>query len=296
MSKVLFRNTKTVEESYNTKLILYSDGTIRKREYKRDVYRIAEGWEPLSRKNTGRMRADKQKTIRRDSLSRTRNMLYEYVKENPGWKTFITLTFADPVQDLTQANKKFHNYIRSVQRKYSQLRYIGVPEFQKNGRVHYHILTNIPAGSDLIPKRDEPLRLWNPLEKKYTVLDYTDLAYWKHGFSSAYDLEQADCNFRPELYMLKYLYKDLDKRLTGSTKILKSNNLTKPLEVLYDRNSGPAEPLEDTLRKYEFERKEIHPQREFALPFTDVSFKGTEVPSAYIEIVTQIPSDVYTKN
>ena len=63
---------------------------------------------------------------------------------------FITLTFADNIQDLFIANAEFTLFIKRLnyyvfKQKKSILKYLVVPEFQKRGAVHYHIIFfNLP--------------------------------------------------------------------------------------------------------------------------------------------------------
>ena len=86
----------------------------------------------------------KQNKIRFSSLYRTRQKLRRLVWCNEKLiNTFITLTFKNEVIDLKTANKKLHNFIKRITYRFPDFLYIGVPEFQKKGKVHYHLLTNI---------------------------------------------------------------------------------------------------------------------------------------------------------
>ena len=58
--------------------------------------------------------ADVFQECRRDNLHRSRVICSDLAHENVHlWHSFITLTFADNVSDLSEANKKFSNFIRS---------------------------------------------------------------------------------------------------------------------------------------------------------------------------------------
>ena len=59
------------------------------------------------------------------------------------WKTFITLTYEENITNIDEAKKDFRYFIDKVQRVYKDLKYICIPEFQKRGAVHFHLLTNI---------------------------------------------------------------------------------------------------------------------------------------------------------
>jgi hypothetical protein len=71
---------------------------------------------------------------------------------------FLTLTFNTQMEDLSTANKIFTNFIKRFDRKAGyKIRYVAVPEFQKNGRVHYHmILFNAP----FISEKSIALDIW----------------------------------------------------------------------------------------------------------------------------------------
>lgn len=227
---------------YDVKLKVYENGTVVCRNYKKNIYSDFQlENDTYDDFNSGRVSVnelskDISKTVRIDSLYRSRDLIIDYASENDVWKSFITLTF-DPkrynfIDDISCANKYFVLWRKQVARKCKSLgidfMYLGVPEFQKNGNVHYHILTNISCDTSLIPKREHK-RLWKPKEKIYTELDYYDLPYWSYGHSTAFDVvNDTDDKFNVALYITKYLYKDIDNRLYGHTRVLKSNNLKSP--------------------------------------------------------------------
>ena len=68
----------------------------------------------------------------------------------PFLPVFVTLTFAENIQNLTQANRMFSKFIQRLNyevfhKKGARLVYLGVVEFQKRGAVHYHIIFfNLP--------------------------------------------------------------------------------------------------------------------------------------------------------
>lgn len=180
------------------------------------------------------------KEIRSDSLSRSRQLLIDYASENQDkFHSFITLTFNEEIKDVETANKLFATYRKQVTRycknKGEEFYYLGVPEFQKSGRVHYHILTSLRHDVDIDKKVS--IKTYNKNKKKYYNIEYYDLKYWNYGYSSSFDLDTTDEKFNLALYIIKYLYKDLDERLFGRTKVLKSNNLEKPNLVKLDKES-----------------------------------------------------------
>jgi hypothetical protein len=59
---------------------------------------------------------------------------------------FLTLTFHENITDLARANHEYTLFIKRLSYHLNQpIRYIAVPEFQKRGAVHYHVLAfNLP--------------------------------------------------------------------------------------------------------------------------------------------------------
>ena len=224
---------------YNQLVQLNRDGTYTIKEYKKDILRLKNGLEKPY-KDIQENIIKKPNNIEReryDSLSRTKSMILDYAANNK-WETFITLTFAENVTDKEKANKIFNNYITQVNRynkqiKIENIKYMGLPEKQKRGSIHYHLLTNIKANTSLIPLQEEILKLWNKDTKKYTEIKYYNLKYWSNGFSSGYNLDETDENFNPTKYMIKYLYKDIKTK--RDFRLLKSNNLLKG-QILYFNN------------------------------------------------------------
>lgn len=206
---------------YNVKAKFYDNGEIELKEYLSNISRKKEFFEELnsvSESKPKRKREDDSEfyEIRRDSLSRSRQLLIDYAVQNScDWHSFITLTFRENVTDLSEANNKLENWIRQIRRKYPDFMALGVPEFQKRGAVHYHFLTNLYVGGDCLPEQEDS-------PGKYDVL------YWNHGFTSAFDLKLMDDKFNCALYITAYLYKDIDNRLFGRKKVLRIGKLRKP--------------------------------------------------------------------
>ncbi|NCC55297.1 MAG: hypothetical protein EOM11_07445, partial [Erysipelotrichia bacterium] len=218
------------------KVKLFDNGLIEIRKYKSPILKIKQGYEKEdfvdceSVNSKGRQSSQlfddeiENKKVSSSSLARSISLLHDYANANESeWLTFITLTFAENIIDINLANKKFNCFVKCMRRSFPDFKYLGVPEFQKRGAVHYHLLTNLVKGSELLP-------LQKGTNDKY------DVKYWSYGFSSVFDLKNTDDNFNVVAYICKYFYKDFDNRLFGRTKILKSNNLKKPLVYEYERN------------------------------------------------------------
>lgn len=185
-----------------------------------------------SRKQTPyrKRRALNEQQISASSLSRTRNSLIRLINANSRmWKNeniiiqpqFITYTFADNIQQLSEANPLFTNYIKrlnyhSFGSKQSLARYVVVPEFQKRGTVHYHaVFFNLQN----INQRQE-----------FQSGDFASV--WEHGF-----IKVKTINHIPNVgrYMTKYMTKDAtDRRLVGRKKYFSTRHLIKPVIINHD--------------------------------------------------------------
>lgn len=129
---------------------------------------------------------EKKNRVPRDrtdfSIARTRKQIRRLVNSNPTMDKFLTLTFAENVTDLKQANYEFKKFKQKLERKIgSGLKYIAVPEFQQRGAVHYHLML------------DMPYLHWKELS-----------ALWGHG---RIQIEQIRKRGRAGAYLSKYLRK-----------------------------------------------------------------------------------------
>jgi hypothetical protein len=102
---------------------------------------------------------------------------------------FITLTFAENVQEVAEANYLFTKFVQKLNyntfgEKKSILKYLAVIEFQQRGAIHYHVV------------------FFNPLDiSKFYDLVHTS---WTHGF----------CHLKKiynQTHLINYVHKDLTK-------------------------------------------------------------------------------------
>lgn len=183
------------------------------------------------------------KVVEYKNIMRSKFNLQRIVKANENeFKTFITLTFEDlTYKDIDIANRKFHIWITKIKSIYKDFKYVGVPEYQKRGVVHYHLMTNIEIEKiyDYI-RRDKKVSVkLIDRQKEFTSKQLEkmsieqrkkcyDVKYWSYGFTSVYPL--YDINVIG--YLTKYFTKDIDNRLFGHRKYFNSRNLKIPKEVL----------------------------------------------------------------
>ncbi|HNX10760.1 MAG TPA: hypothetical protein PKI61_01320 [bacterium] len=163
------------------------------------------------------------------SLRRSRSNIIRLVNSNPDLKVFITLTFDShkfgdkPFTDFKECNLIFSNFIKRLKRKYPELKYLAVPEFQSDyyhrtnirkefgGNIHYHLLSNLP----FIQSEE--------LEK-----------IWGYGFIKINNIRQVSA-VGP--YVAKYIGKELfDGRLNGKKKLFYSRTLNRSkIVITYSR-------------------------------------------------------------
>lgn len=222
---------------YDTRLKIFND-RVEVTQYSDYIATIKEEFKELSK----RVYSKREKgtgSIRSDSLHRSYSTLMDLsIMNYDVFKSFITLTFKENITDLSFANKQFHNFVRKIRRVVPEFKYLCVPEFQKRGAVHYHLMTNLDPKShkDII----------TPQKNNDTKNKMYDVKFWLHGFTSVFDLNLADNNFSVALYLGKYFWKDIDNRLFGHRKIMYSQNLKKP-EIL-KFNSKEVEKLDKYLK------------------------------------------------
>lgn len=145
---------------------------------------------------------------RMDSYRRTKNNIKRLAWSNSReFCAFLTLTFADNIQNFDKANYELKNFLKKLRRRYPDIKYLGICEFQKRGAIHYHFLIN-------------------------KFHDAKDLAsIWKNGFIKINKLRNRD---NLGNYIVKYLTKEnfIDSRFFNKRKYFYSRNLKKPIAIV----------------------------------------------------------------
>lgn len=143
------------------------------------------------------------------------------------WESFITLTFKENITDIVYANKIFNSWVSNVRKLKKDFKYIAVPEFQKRGAVHYHILSNLGKEDTniVIPQKERT-------EKTKDLTTLFDVKYWSRGFARV-DFIKGDYK-KIYSYICKYMTKDIDDKLFGKHRYFNSQNLNKPREEFLD--------------------------------------------------------------
>lgn len=204
-------------EIYDLKLISCGDYI---QVYKQENKKVKNVKKDIKTINTDSLRKIENKKIESNNIElkniiRSKLACQRIAKANAkDWKTFITLTFEENILNIDKANKKLKNFIDSVRRIYKDFKYICIPEFQKRGAVHYHMLTNIDINNDkLIYKQEDNQK-------------YKHVKYWNNGFTKVDNLNNDIKKIIG--YISKYMTKDIDNRLYNRHRYLYSKNLQTP--------------------------------------------------------------------
>lgn len=233
---------------YNLKII--SSGSNRIELYKVSNYLIRKNRK--SNNKQGRRGKDEltneekqinTKKNRKSTLISTRNNIIRLIKSNDDMNTFITLTFAEKT-DYKESKKLLNNFFNKLRRNNKDLKYIWVLEFgSKNGRLHYHVLTNLelPSNINFAKSRERKSDVHKEFENTFSK------KYWQYGFVDIRNLDQEG-NTNIALYVSCYIVKDLlDKQLEGYRVYgYSKKTLNKPIiSTVYDDRS-----LEELLKTF----------------------------------------------
>lgn len=199
---------------YNLKIVECGDYL---QVYLYNSKRIKNKQNNLKELNLKSKRNDNESNIEMRSIIRSKLECQRIAKTNINlWKTFITLTFSDNVENIDIANKKFRYFRDKVQRVKKDFAYICIPEFQKRGAVHYHLLSNIDISDKklIFSQEDNP--------------KFKHVKYWNEGFTQ---VEKLSGDVKKIIgYISKYMTKDIDNKLFNRRRYFHSLNLDIPRE------------------------------------------------------------------
>ena len=251
---------------YNTKIIFSGDCI---EIYKVNNYVIREDKKTEGSKIVDRMLKTDTKRIKDDAgivnpigrektLNKAKNNIIRLIRSNPDMQTFITLTFANEL-DYKESKAKLNNFFTKLRKRYSGLKYLWVLEYgDKNNRLHYHVLCNIPIGIKLSSSKEKKSQDHKMLEQEFNN------KYWRYGFVDIRHLK-AEENTNVALYVSMYIVKNMkDKNLEGYRVYGYSHKtLNKPVEVKY----YSKETVEDLIKNYC--NYKIKYQNNYDIGFTD---------------------------
>jgi len=152
-----------------------------------------------------------------------KRLVWASLDARPDFPYFVTLTFRDDVRTLAEAYVLFRESMRRFKRLYN-IEYIGVPEFQKLGRVHFHVLMwgNLDrAYFDFICAKTEYLADRKVMGKEAKRRNDLFSQAWGYGFVDV--VKCYDKSNKIGSYMSKYMTKqDLDMRTYGQKSYTRS--------------------------------------------------------------------------
>lgn len=243
---------------HNIKLIEYPNGTQQLRRYDKpianvcsdsyeapevpEVYEVNPFDGKLTRvvdefRSATRSAVSSEEDNQYRSFSRTTQKIHEIARCG-NWEYFITLTLAPDKIDRTdfeQCSKACRKWLNNQRRYAPDLQYLIIPEFHKDGAIHFHgLLANI---GDMV--------LTDSGHKTKNQQTIYNLDKWKLGFSTATRIESVE---KASKYVCKYMTKDLCVATKGKQRYFVSNNLPKPKVSTF--MLGNDEDFEEFLQMY----------------------------------------------
>lgn len=141
------------------------------------------------------------------SIRRARKNIQDILNANLDDRSyFLTLTFAENLQDYEKANARFNYYIRQ---KNKGIKYLAIKEHQQRGAIHYHLIV-----FDIEKQALENL-----------------VSSWTYGFTHLKKITNK-YSWSISNYLTKYFVKEKNQLVKAGYRIFtKSNNLQKPLII-----------------------------------------------------------------
>ena len=211
--------TKTIESGKRLEVYKYSYPITKGRESNNKEGR--KGKEEISEEQK---KANKEQK-RKQTLYNARNNIIRLIASNEeDLRTFITLTYAENMQDIKQSRKDLDTFFKRLKRKYEDLKYIWVMEYQKRGAIHFHILCSIPVNIITAKSKEKKSIEQKQLENEFSK------KFWTHGFTDLRNIGEETEIKNLSKYIACYLVEDiLNLDLQGNRVYGYSKNLNKPI-------------------------------------------------------------------
>ena len=205
--------TKTALKKYLAKCVISGDHA---ETY--EYHQARTGAKPGKHTET---KEPRKREARLDNVFRAMKQVKRVINANVGRHSaernrdkFLTLTFAENMTDIQEANRHFHNFVKKLRYRHGAFEYLGVPQIQwaryeKYGvKVwHYHVAV---FGLPYIPQKEL-------------------VETWGHGTVSIEAMESYE---NPGSYMARYMVKDFsEEELTGHRRFFTSQGLYRPEEI-----------------------------------------------------------------
>lgn len=231
--------------SYNVKVKFYSTGEIQLHTFpvsvsygvdpKSSGCRCFDSSDNLKDKTAGKKNSsptDRSTSNFARSIRRTKNTVFDF-SLNHKWDYFVTLTFDKENfdrYDFDSVSKYTRKFLNNFKNRYCyDLQYIGLPEFHKDGAIHYHFLM---SGAHL----------------SFYLADHTDQKHYPGCFyltswKSNSIFEPVKNSVAVACYMCKYVVKDIIVH-SGHARYIRSRNLTSPEEETFFYYNDELEGLD----------------------------------------------------
>lgn len=195
-----------ISKVYKKKAVLYGDNV--------DVYEFQRVKVTFKRERSPIKKRSCATSPRSEaSVRRARTQVRRLTEANVGkWGNykpiFSTLTQKENITSLLTSNRRFRAFIKRANYFFGfDLKYVAVPEFQKRGSVHYHIV--------------------------FFNLPFVDLqkfeALWSHGMTNIQVIKKLD---RTGHYLAKYFTKACtDPRMKHKKAYFASKGLIRPVDI-----------------------------------------------------------------
>lgn len=173
----------------------------------------------------------------RDALQRAFNTAKRQIYFNPDMKYFVTFTYKGKNHTPEDVLYDIKQFVKKEKRLGKNPKYIWIMEYQKRGSIHVHMIAN-----DFITTE---------LNKN----NYRSAKYWRHGYTSILTIDDFDDNFRPYLYLFKYMKKSqrIGKSFVHSSRNLSNYKTVKDTDLnLFHWNTKTMEYTSATVQNTNF--------------------------------------------
>lgn len=167
---------------------------------------------------------NRSEEYRKQNAIRAKNRIRRLVQRNfDKVGKLLTLTFRDTdrfdITSLKACHQRYAYFVKRLSSQFPNTRYLAVPEFQKRGAVHYHLVLDIP---------------YTPVEELREL--------WPYGFIQIKKIFNPAC---VGLYIAKYVSKAmLDERYQNHRCFHSSKNLKQPVIAYGDQLADKIKAIE----------------------------------------------------
>jgi hypothetical protein len=239
-------NKNFIEASIDVKAIAtYYPGLIRVYEPKVPIRKLLPDWEAQT---TTKISLDADKTSNEDNLERSirrsQKIVSDYVLCNR-FKLFATITIAQDRYSPEQSKNKVQNWLKNQRTRTGKFTYILVPEYHKDGALHFHALIGGFLGE---VRQSINSKNGNPLSRKGKFV--YELPSFTSGFTKVQYIGQtAEDHAKVGNYIRKYITKDMVS-IFNKKRFWTSQGLNKPIQE--DNPQWYLETLADEIFENEY--------------------------------------------